>query len=1291
MKKIVRILTILISLSSCSLKNEIPIQFGLLKKEQTGLNFENKLQQTIYFSVLQYMYFFNGGGIGAADFNKDGLVDLYFTANIGENKLFLNRGNLRFEDVTEIAGVKGLKGWTTGVSIVDINQDGLFDIYVSQIGDYLHIKGHNQLYVCKEIENGIPIFEDQAAYYGLDLVGFSTQAVFFDYDLDGDLDMFQMNHSLHQNGTFGQRKTFVKLHPTAGDKLMRNDENTFVDVTNQAKIHSTVIGYGLGIALGDINVDGWPDIYIGNDFHENDYLYINQQDGTFKEVLTEQIRHTSRFSMGVDIGDINNDGLSEIISLDMLPYDPFILKSSLGEDGYGIFSFKLGYGYNPQFAFNNLQLNTGNKAFKEIGRFAGIYATDWSWTPLFMDFDHDGYKDLFVSNGIPHRMNDIDYINYRTNNKDISFKALRNELTEEDIALIEKVPKIKLPNKFFLNTRNLQFQDIGTQILNNLPSFSNGAIYADLDNDGDLDIVVNNIEDEPYLYKNYTIENKLKNQHYLSITLHGASKNIHSIGARIIIFKQNKKIVYENFPVRGYQSAVSSILHIGIGDTTLVDSIIVIWPDRTYNHLHPKKYDTTLYVTWEENLPIFDFSTMRTPNVLKYTFVDITEEVNISFRHTENPFVEFNRERLIPHMISAEGPALAVGDINNDGLEDVFFGNSKRRKGQICIQNKNGTFKPIFSKAIMQDSVFEDVDAEFVDIENDGDLDLVVASGGNEYRETNKPMKQRAYFNDGKGNFSRKDIFSDIYLTASCILPADFDNDGKIDLFFGARAKPWNYGVVPKSFLLKNTGNGKFVEVTQKYAPELEKVGLVKNGAWIDIDKDKDLDLVLAVEWQPILIFLNQKGKFQKLSIDNRTGWWNFVLPVDFDSDGDIDILAGNLGKNSKFKPTHKEPIRLYVNDFDKNGQIEQILTYYVEGKEIPFANYSELTEQIPSLKKKYLYARDLASASLTDIFGKEKLKKSIVWEANTLQSALFENTGRNLSFIFHPLPDELQLSTLNAACTINTQNEQIEILLGGNFIRSNIEMGWYDADMGNLLSFKKDVEMSVSSLGKLNLSGQIRRIKRIQIGNRIAFILAKNNDKIQILNPIPSFQMNKKEDKSQLKKKYEKAIEDYDEAIRLNPNDAIAYHNRGNTKGRLEKYEESIKDFDKSIELNPDDVLVYINRGNAKCYLKNYQEGIEDYTKAVEIDIHSISAYYNRGDARFNLQDYQGAIEDFDKAIELNSGYAEAHYNRGVTKFALQDYKGAIEDYTKAIEIDTNYIEAYHNRGVLLSYYLND
>lgn len=1080
--------------------NSTDYQFELLEKDRTGLDFENTLRPTSDFNIFNYLYFYNGGGIAAADFDKNGLVDLFFTNNMGPNQLFLNQGNFQFKNVTQAAQLGGLGGWTSGASVVDINNDGLLDIYVSQLGDYQSIKGRNQLYVCQGIVEGVPVFQDMAIEYGLALVGFATQATFFDYDLDGDLDLFQLNHSTHYSGTFGQKQEFEgTIHPLAGDKLFRNDDGQFVEVTIDAGIRTSAVGYGLGVVVGDINLDGWPDIYVGNDFHEDDYLYLNQQNGTFREVLREQMMHCSRFTMGVDMADINNDGFQEVVSLDMHPYDPLILKSSQTEQELDVFNFRLHYGYGHQYARNNLQLNNTDGTFSEIGRFADVYATDWSWSALFFDFDHDGYKDLFVSNGIPRRFNDLDYIKFKADS-DLRFKANTNNMDSTDLRLESKMPEVKLPNKFFRNNGQLRFEDISGTIKNSQPSFSHGAIYADLDNDGDLDIVVNNNRAEPYIYNNLTIEKQRPQTDYLALALKGPAANLSAIGSRVLVFKGTEKLYQEHYPVRGFQSSMLSTLHVGVKDAAAVDSVLLIWPDNSYEVLRDIPFNRTIDVAWKSDLPLFSFDLLHSKASFDKDLKDVTDEVNLHFEHQENRFIEFKRESLIPHMVSSEGPALAVGDVNGDGLDDVFIGGAKWQSSALFVQRPNGQFEDRTPATIHKDSTFEEVDAVFADIENDGDLDLIVASGGNEFWADEEERKPGVYLNDGNGNFGeRQALFPGALLTASCLLPADFNGDGFVDFFIGARAIPWRYGERPVSYLFENKGNGEFEDVTAAYSESLQRAGLVKDGLWADMNGDGTVDLVLAMEWDAIQIFWNKGDRFEQQAITDRKGWWNTILIEDFDNDGDLDLLAGNLGKNAELRASDQEPVKLYVSDFDDNGQAEPILTCFLQGREIPFANYDELTGQLPSLKKQFLYAKDFAKASLEDLLGREKLEQAIQLSVNTFEHVYFENLGSGLDFKAHILPDELQLSTLNAFALLEGEGASKEVIAGGNFYDNNIEMGRYDASFGNLLSIR-GTDFGVHPLGALNIKGQVRRILPIKINGKNCFVFAKNDDAIQIV-----------------------------------------------------------------------------------------------------------------------------------------------------------------------------------------------
>jgi hypothetical protein len=1080
--------------------SEVMPAFEMLTADETGLHFTNALSPGVDLNIFHYMYFYNGGGVAVADFNKDNFQDIYFTGNQQPNVLFLNKGNLTFTDVSKISNTSGEGSWSTGVTVTDINNDGWLDIYVNQVGDFRNLHGKNRLYIWKSLtEDGVPVFEESAAAYGLDLTGFGTQAGFFDYDQDGDLDLFQLNHSVHHNGTFGQRKDFAgTFHPTAGDRLFRNDNGKFVDVTSASGILGTVVGYGLGVAFSDVNNDGWTDIYVANDFHENDYLYINQQDGTFKESLNDMLRHTSRYSMGVDIADINNDGHGEILTLDMHPEDPYILKSSLGEDDYGLYLFKLTYGYNSQYARNTLQLNNKDLTFSEIGIYAGIHATDWSWAPLFMDFDHDGYKDLFVSNGIPSRMNDIDYVNYASHD-DLHWKIQMDEMEKTDLAVEKKIPEIKLINKFYRNNRDLTFEDISSGISNSLPSFSNGAAYADFDNDGDLDIVVNNIHDQVFLYKNSISELAGDQHHYISFHLNGPPGNPMAIGAKVIAFKKNETLYAEQFPVRGYQSFVSPVLHLGLGGIQALDSVILIWPDLTYQKISLDSIDHTLTLHYHKGLPSYVTHPAASG---KPPYADITEKAGIHFVHEENEFVEFNREQLIPHMTSSEGPALAIGDFNNDGLEDFFIGSSKRKKSALYAQTSEGKFRDVTGPSIRNDSVFEDVDAVFADVENDGNLDLIVASGGNEYAGTSVPLTQRVYKNTGNGIFIKDtNALPEIYMTAGCVAIHDFNNDGFQDIFFGGRAVPWNYGRIPSSYLLINDGKGKFSDVTSRYAKELSSTGMVKDALWEDMDHNGTKDLLVAVEWGPLQIFYQQQDlTFRHHSITGTSGWWNFIRPFDFDNDGDMDLVAGNLGQNAKLKASTNKPVKLFVNDFDDNDQVEQIMTYYLGDQEIVFPTYREFMRQLPSLKKKFLLAKDFARASLTDLVGEDKVENSEMLSVEQFANSYFENVDNKGNFRHQPLPPALQFSSLHASALIDMNNDGWkDILLAGNYYDSNIELGRYDADYGSVL-LNSSHGLIHGVLKKLSFDGQVRKIEPIRIGVKNCYLVAFNNGPLRLI-----------------------------------------------------------------------------------------------------------------------------------------------------------------------------------------------
>jgi enediyne biosynthesis protein E4 len=1087
----------------CSCGNDSLRKFKLIPSSQSGIDFKNELKETVDFNIINYMYFYNGGGVAVGDVNGDSLLDIYFTANQKLNKLYLNLGNFKFKDITEFAGVGGFKGWTTGVTMADVNDDGLLDIYVSYLGDYLQFKGHNQLFINEgNSPDGIPKFSDQAFEFGLDLVGFSTQASFFDYDKDGDLDMFMLNHSLHQNGTFGKSTMRNETHPLAGDKLLRNDHGRFVNVTKESGIYSSVLGYGLGVVASDVNMDGWMDIYVGNDFHENDYLYINQKDGTFSDLLESSMLQTSRFTMGVDFGDFNNDWFPDLIAVDMLPSDPKTLKSSQIEDTYDVFDFKLGFGYNYQYSRNTLQLNQHNGQFSEIGRMAGVYATDWSWSALWADVDLDGHKDIFVSNGIFRRPNDLDYINFI--NADSIQVRINSTMTEKELEFIEEMPHIKIPNYLYINNRDSTFTNKSLDWGLDSKSYSNGTAYADFDNDGDLDMVINNIDDEAFLYENTTLSPQQKTEktgNFIKFVLEGEKGNVFGIGTKILVYQDGMTQLQECMPTRGYQSSVDYRLNFGVAKK-LIDSIKVIWPNDRVEVLTAVKPNQIISVKQSNAKHKFDYSSLhRAKPILK----DITSAIELPYRHRENKHVEFNREQLMPNMVSAEGPAIAVGDVDGNGTEDIFLGGGKWQEARLFMQTKDGKFVRSMQPMLEADSVMEDVDATFIDVEKDGDIDLLVVSGGNEFASGSRETQPRLYLNDGKGKFEKSlDHLPILEFTHACISPADIDRDGDIDLFIGSRAIPWKYGIPPDSYLLINDGKGKFNISSQA---DLKQLGLVKKAVWADIDKDGDEDLLVAGEWMPLTILLNSNGNLAKLNLpgtglQNSNGWWNMIITDDVDHDGDIDFIAGNLGLNSKLKATQQYPIQMYVSDFDGNGTIEQVVTQFIDGIEYPVATRDELTKQMPALKKKFLSYKKFAEASFKNVFSKEQINRSQKFKAMEHQSVVVKNLGNN-KFEIAPLPKAMQIAPLMTGVLADFNGDKIDdFFLAGNFYPSNIQMGRYDASLGDILINNRNGNLRALPQSRVGASiiGETRFLRKIIIKNKLHFIAARNNDSIRIL-----------------------------------------------------------------------------------------------------------------------------------------------------------------------------------------------
>lgn len=1076
----------LITFVNCS-KNSPQTLFVQKSAKETGIDFINQLEQTPSLNILNYLYFYNGAGVAAGDFNGDSLVDLYFTSNQGADKLYLNKGNFSFEDITSASGIDNNQGWTTGVTHADVNNDGLLDIYICKVGDHGQIRGQNLLYINQgNNANGIPTFKEAAADYGLHFIGYSTQAAFFDYDLDGDLDMYLLNHSVNPNRSYGKGDKRRMVDSMSGDILFRNDNGYFVDVSKEADIFQGTIGYGLGLAISDVNNDGYPDIYIGNDFFENDYLYINQKDGTFKDIISEDNRnlgHTSHFSMGNDIADINNDGLSDILSLDMLPEDLETYKTSGLEYPYPVYQQYLKNGFSPQYMQNALHLNLDGEKFGEIANLSGIDATEWSWGALFADFDNDGLKDLYISNGIQGVTNDMDYINY-ISNEEIQ-KTIEKGLTDKDMDLIEKLPTKKVQNYFYKNNGAATFTNVTELWSPKQPSFSNGSVYTDLDNDGDLDLVVNNVNQEAFV-----LENKLKGNNYIKTSFKGNGTNKFGLGTKVFVYNNNTTSFQENIATRGYLSAKDNTLNFGVGKDSIIDSIQVVWPGGTFQTLKKVQANTLIELSQKDATGNY-YMHQENLNSPKYELLTNP----LDFVHKEYPTVDFDRNPLIPFASSNEGPSVSVADVNNDGLDDVFICGGKKQASKLYVQQKDGSFLTHQTALFEEDAISEDIDQTFFDADNDGDLDLIVVSGGNEFTR-GKPLQPRFYLNTD-GNYTKiEGKFAELEINASRIATVDFDNDGDQDICITSNEAPTEFGEKSTQYLLQNDGNGNFRVITPDFAPEFENFGNVKDFVWMDLDHNGYTDLIVAGHWSPITIFLNNGKKLVQQTdngLQKTNGWWNCIKLGDLDNDGDLDILAGNWGLNTKFKASEEQPVTLYINDFDGNGSIETVVTHYHGDKETAFASKDELAKQMPFLNKKFLFYKDFAKASLRELFGEDKLEQATKRKVYQLATSYFENDG-NGNYSPKDLPLMVQSSSVNDIYFDKNDEEKInEILMVGNNFEISTQLGRLDASHGVLL--ENDANGNLKWGENLGISGAARKIKEIKVNGKQELIITMNND----------------------------------------------------------------------------------------------------------------------------------------------------------------------------------------------------